>query len=134
MKKNRKQKGRETSPIMDVITFKKLFMMVRFTLFCFFISIVQIMAVESYSQNTRLSVNMKNESLEKVLKQIEDKSEFFFLYNKDLIDIEQKVDIVIAKEDLHNKKGPSYVFADAGVECNITADDDLSIIIDGFRA
>jgi cation diffusion facilitator family transporter len=48
--------------------------------------------------------------------------------------VKQKVDIVVAKENLHNKKGPSYVFANAGVECNITADDDLSIIIDGFSA
>ncbi len=47
--------------------------------------------------------------------------------------VEQKVDIVVAKENLHNKKGPSYVFADAGVECKVTDDEDLSIIIEGFR-
>jgi cation diffusion facilitator family transporter len=47
--------------------------------------------------------------------------------------VEQKVDIVVAKENLHNKKGPSYVFADAGVECKVTDGDDLSIIIEAFR-
>jgi cation diffusion facilitator family transporter len=46
--------------------------------------------------------------------------------------VEQKVDIVVAKENLYNKKGPSYVFADAGVECKVS-DDDLNIIIEGFR-
>jgi cation diffusion facilitator family transporter len=47
--------------------------------------------------------------------------------------VEQKVDIVLTKENLHNKKGPSYVFADAGVECKVTDGDDLSIIIEAFR-
>jgi cation diffusion facilitator family transporter len=46
--------------------------------------------------------------------------------------VEQNVDIVVAKENLYNKKGPSYVFADAGVECRVS-DDDLNIIIEGFR-
>lgn len=43
--------------------------------------------------------------------------------------VEQKVDIIVAKEDLGIKKGPSYVFADAGVECKVTDHEDLSIII-----
>jgi cation diffusion facilitator family transporter len=47
--------------------------------------------------------------------------------------VEQKVDIVVAKENLGNKKGPSYVFADAGVECKGTDHEDLSIIIEGLR-
>ena len=46
--------------------------------------------------------------------------------------VEQKVDIVVAKENVYNKKGPSYVFADAGVECKVS-DNDLNIIIEGFR-
>ena len=47
--------------------------------------------------------------------------------------VKQKIDIMVAKYDLHNKKGPSYVFADAGVECKIAAADNLSSIIDGYR-
>lgn len=48
--------------------------------------------------------------------------------------VKQKVDVVFAKEDLRIKKGPAYVFADAGTECKITPDDDLSRIIAGFQA
>ena len=56
---------------------KKIFRMVRFTLFCFFLSLLQVIAVDSYSQQTRLTLNQQNQKLEDVLKTIEDKSEFF---------------------------------------------------------
>ena len=72
---------------------KKIFRMVRFTLFCFFLSLLQVMAVDSYSQQTRLTLNQQNQKLEDVLKAIEDKSDFFFLYNKDLINVDQMVNI-----------------------------------------
>lgn len=48
--------------------------------------------------------------------------------------VKQKVDVVVTKDDLRNKKGPSYVFADAGVEGKISDAGDLNTIIDGFRA
>jgi len=46
--------------------------------------------------------------------------------------VEHKVDVVVVKEDLH-KKGPAYVFADAGVELQVSAADRLSEAIDFFR-
>jgi len=67
--------------------------MLRFTLFCFFLSLIQVMALDSYSQQTRISINQNAQRLEDVLKTIEDKSEFFFLYNRDLIDVDQTVNI-----------------------------------------
>ena len=46
--------------------------------------------------------------------------------------LEYKVDTVVVKEDLH-KKGPAYVFADAGVELQVSKDSQLSEVIDFFR-
>jgi len=46
--------------------------------------------------------------------------------------VEHKVDVVVVKEDLY-KKGPAYVFADAGVELQVSAADQLSEVIDFFR-
>ncbi|MCK5509029.1 MAG: cation diffusion facilitator family transporter [Desulfobacterales bacterium] len=46
--------------------------------------------------------------------------------------IEHKVDVVVVKEDLH-KKGPAYVFADAGVELQVCSVGQLSEVIDFFR-
>jgi predicted Fe-Mo cluster-binding NifX family protein len=47
--------------------------------------------------------------------------------------VEHKVDVVVVKEDLH-KKGPAYVFADAGIELQVSAAGQLSEVIDFFRA
>lgn len=48
--------------------------------------------------------------------------------------VKQKIDVVITKDDLSNKKGPSYVLADAGVEGKISEADDLNTIIEGLHA
>lgn len=45
--------------------------------------------------------------------------------------VSRKVDMVVVKEDLRNK-GPAYVFADAGVELQISAGDQLGQVIDSF--
>ncbi|WP_372934771.1 STN domain-containing protein, partial [Mariniphaga sediminis] len=73
--------------------------MARLTAFLILVGMVQVFASESYSQETKLTLRFTNIELEKVLGAIEDKSEFFFLYNKDLIDVEQKVNV-----NLENKK------------------------------
>ena len=46
--------------------------------------------------------------------------------------VKQKVDVVAVKEDL-KKKGPAYVFADAGVKLEVSLSDELSTVIDSFR-
>ena len=46
--------------------------------------------------------------------------------------LEHKVDVVVVKEDLH-KKGPAYVFADAGIELQVSTAGRLSEVIDFFR-
>ena len=62
--------------------------------------IIQAYAVDSYSQSTKLTLNFKAAKLETVLGAIEDESEFFFLYNKDLIDVDQKVDISAEQKNI----------------------------------
>lgn len=100
MKKNRERKAQESFSVTGDPAFKKLFRMVRLSVFCFFLSLTQIMAMESYSQQTKLSLSLNNQRLEEVLKTIEDKSEFFFLYNKDLIDVEQTVNISVTNQTI----------------------------------
>lgn len=56
-------------------------------------SIAQVFAVNTYSQSTRLSLNMKNVSAKTVLQQIEDKSQFYFIYDATVIDVDKKVSI-----------------------------------------
>ncbi len=100
MKKIRKLTALKGLPDLDGLAVKKILRMARFTLFCFFLSLIQAMAVDSYSQIARVTLNVNNESLENVLVKIEDETEFFFLYNKDLIDVEQKVSIGVENETI----------------------------------
>jgi TonB-linked SusC/RagA family outer membrane protein len=79
---------------------KNFFKMLRFTIFYLFIGLSQVFALDSYSQMTKMSLSVSNERLENVLKMIENDSEFFFLYNKDLIDVEQIVDLEVSDKTI----------------------------------
>ncbi|MDP2889956.1 MAG: STN domain-containing protein, partial [Bacteroidota bacterium] len=72
---------------------KKCLTMMKWSLFFFFLSIIQVLAVDSYSQQTRLTLKFNQTSLESVLNEIENKSEFYFLYNQDFVNTKQNVDL-----------------------------------------
>ena len=71
----------------------KVIKIMRLTIFIILFSITQTFATSSYSQNTKLSLNLKKVSLEKVLDEIENNTEFYFLYNRKLVDVDRVVDI-----------------------------------------
>ena len=79
---------------------RKMFLAMRNTLFIILISAFQSFAVSSYAQTTRLSLDVKNSTVKEVLQQIEQKSEFYFLYNSELIDVQRKVDISVNNEKI----------------------------------
>lgn len=81
-------------------TMLKILRMARLTVFLVLLGIAQVFALESYSQTTKLTLKYADIKLEKVLKEIEKKSEFFFLYNKDLIDVEQKVAVDLEEKNI----------------------------------
>lgn len=71
----------------------KMIKIMRFTIFIVLISLYQTLAVRSYSQQAKLTLNMRGVSVEKVIDEIEKTTDFFFLYNKNVIDVDRKVDI-----------------------------------------
>lgn len=72
----------------------------KLTLFLSMFTIIQLCATESYSQLTKLTLKLEDVKLSDALKQIESKSEFFFLYSPKLIDVERKVNIEADKESI----------------------------------
>ncbi|MEI6138348.1 MAG: TonB-dependent receptor [Mariniphaga sp.] len=64
------------------------------------LAVGQVIAVNSYSQTTTLSLNLKNTSIKQVLNQIEDQSEFYFLYSSKIVDVERKVDVNVNGEKI----------------------------------
>ncbi len=85
MKKNPERNAREWHAL------KKTFRMMRLTLFFLLLGIIQGLAIDSYSQQTRISLSFSNAKLVDVLDEIEDQSEYFFMFNQDLIDVNRKV-------------------------------------------
>ncbi len=81
---------------------QKLLLTMKLTVFLLLFGLVNLIAGPTYSQNTEISLNMKDASVKSVLSKIEEISEFYFLYNSKLIDVERKVDIVAENEPIKN--------------------------------
>jgi TonB-dependent starch-binding outer membrane protein SusC len=64
------------------------------------ISAFQVLATGSYSQTTQLSLKLKDATIKEVLTEIENQSEFYFLYNSELIDVTRRVDISVKVEKI----------------------------------
>lgn len=71
---------------------KKTPLAMRITLVVIFVFAFQVQA-HIYSQNTKISLELKNSTVEKVLKTIEEKSEYYFLYNSRLINVDREVSV-----------------------------------------
>jgi len=80
----------------------KIFKIMRNVLLLMMITVFQVNAVEGYSQNTKLSLNLDNVTVGNVLEEIENQSEFYFLFNAKLIDIEREVSISIEDQRISN--------------------------------
>ncbi len=77
----------------DRYALNKSLTIMKWTLLFFFFGIIQALATETYAQKTKLELNFIQAKLEQVLNEIEHQTEFYFLYNQDLINTERKVDI-----------------------------------------
>jgi TonB-linked SusC/RagA family outer membrane protein len=69
--------------------------------FLFFINVSLVIA-SVYSNSTKLTLNLKNATVESVLSKIEDQSEFRFVFNEKEIDVNRKVDISLKDEKIEN--------------------------------
>ncbi|MCD6597604.1 MAG: TonB-dependent receptor [Bacteroidales bacterium] len=71
----------------------KTFRIMKISVFLFFAGIIYLYADNSYSQETKLSIDQREISVNDVLLDIEDQSEFYFLYSNKLVDVDRKVNI-----------------------------------------
>lgn len=97
----------------------KMLKIMRFTIFILLISVSQVLAVNGYSQQAKLSLHFKNVKVEKVLDEIETQTEYKFLYNKETVDVDRKVDVSISDKtvntvlnDLFKTTSVSYAIFD----------------------
>ncbi|HNX54786.1 MAG TPA: SusC/RagA family TonB-linked outer membrane protein, partial [Prolixibacteraceae bacterium] len=71
---------------------KKLFLIMKLTTIFLFFSIM-VIAANSYSQETRFSLNMKNATIVQVFDEIERVTEFGFLFKADQLDLKKQYNI-----------------------------------------
>ncbi len=79
---------------------KKTFKIMRITVFLLLVSILQTFANDTYSQTTRLSLDFTNTKLADVMDEIEEQSEFFFLFNEKLIKTDRKVSMSVTNQKI----------------------------------
>ncbi|HJA88000.1 MAG TPA: carboxypeptidase-like regulatory domain-containing protein, partial [Candidatus Parabacteroides intestinavium] len=69
--------------------------------FIFMVSSVGLAnAVGSYAQETRISLNAENKTVQEVLDQIEEKSDFSFFYNNRHVDLNRRVTVSVDNADI----------------------------------
>lgn len=85
----------------------------RLTALFLFSIFLHVHAVSSYSQSTRLTLDLKNVSVESVLNAIEENTEFYFLYNSKLINVDRLVNVKAKSKSIENVL--SDVFAQTDV-------------------
>ncbi len=94
----------------------KTWKIMRLSAFFLFLFLSQVWAGSGYSQMTKLTLKMNNARVIDVLDEIENNSEFYFLFNQKLVDVERKVDVdakektidlildgIFAKTDVHHQ-------------------------------
>ncbi len=79
----------------------KTFRIMRITFFLLLVSILQTLANDTYSQVTKLSLDISATKLVDVLDEIEEQSEFYFLFNEKLINTNREVSINVKNEKIN---------------------------------
>jgi TonB-linked SusC/RagA family outer membrane protein len=92
---------------------QKILLTMRLTLLLLVISVFSAFS-SSYAQKTKLDINVQNSSVKDVLDAIENKSEFFFMYNNKQVDVERKVDLMAESSTVDVVLGKLF----AGTEVN----------------
>ncbi|HZL09535.1 MAG TPA: TonB-dependent receptor [Prolixibacteraceae bacterium] len=73
----------------------------KLTVFLILLSFVQLLAINSYAQKTKLSIDLENTSIEQVLLDIENQSGFKFIYNKEKVNVDTPVSIQLKDKSIN---------------------------------
>ena len=79
----------------------KIFLTMKLTLLLVLLGLMQVSA-SVYSQNSKLSLDLKNCTIKQALQQIEDQSEFRFFYNEQFIDLDRRISVNLENKSVEN--------------------------------
>jgi TonB-linked SusC/RagA family outer membrane protein len=101
----------------DRSVFTKTFRIMRITLFLMLLGVSQLFAGNSYTQTQKLTIELENVKAKKVLDEIENQSQFYFLYNEKLVDVDFDSSVKIAEENVF--KVLDNLFAGRNISYNV---------------
>ena len=67
----------------------------RITIFILLVTVAQLFAENTYSQNTRMSLKLERVGIKEALRQIEESTEFYFMYDNTKVNVDQLVSVSI---------------------------------------
>lgn len=79
---------------------KKGLQIMKCSLILYFLGIIQVFALDSYSQQAKFSMNFESTRLESILNEIENQSDYYFLYNQDYVDVDQVVTLDVKDQQI----------------------------------
>ena len=95
----------------------KILRLIKPTVFLLLLFGLQVSPVPGFSQTTRLTLNVKNSTLEDVLTLIEQQSNYVFMYNREIVDVTKKTEIKV--ENALIKDVLDQLFAKANIKYHI---------------
>lgn len=93
------KKSNKNGILHRILRTKVLFIM-KLTTFFFFLSTFTLLASGSFSQSKTFSISRENTSIRDVLREIEDQSGYFFIYNNQFVDVYRKVNIDVKEQSI----------------------------------
>jgi TonB-linked SusC/RagA family outer membrane protein len=79
----------------------KLWKIMRLSVFFLMLFISQAFATLTYSQQMKLTLKMQETKVIDVLSKIEEESQFYFLFNQKLVDVERRVNVDVKNESIN---------------------------------
>jgi len=124
---------------------RKILLTMRLTAFLLLLTVIQVMGFESYSQETKISLNFKSTSLKDVLASIEDETDYYFLYSSAMIDVNQKIDVAVENGNIYEVldkvlkntniqytiKGRQILLSEGGARNNLFGNGQQNISVSG---
>jgi len=96
----------------DISRLKKILIVMKTTILLLLISGLSVFASESYAQTKTITLHLQNASLKEVLQQIEDQSEFRFMYSEKLIDVQRKVSVNFENQKINEVLNQLFIDTD----------------------
>ncbi|MCW0481319.1 TonB-dependent receptor [Gaoshiqia sediminis] len=111
-----------------VLWLKKLWLMMRLCVLLILLASVSVTATV-YSQNSKLTLKMKNSRIADVFNSIEEQSDYYFFYNRDLFDDSQMVSVDMENknvseilDELFKGRNISYKIVERNILIEVNAD------------